>query len=540
MHYRYLLLVSVISLFLLSVSVQAPSYQSCSDTDGGRDYSTHGTTTGTYAGAGSVQNIYTDYCTTIYISGDVANNLTGHEREGRTSYCEGADCYVHEYYCTGPSATQDYDIYSTREPCQYGCKEGACLPAPQEASNETTPTTPSNTTGGGSGSSCPDAVKPECKEGEEVVAAFDSKGCVTDYKCSPTTSSGGGSGTSTCPEWKIPECSSKEKVEKYEDRSGCVVYKCVPNEYVCPEIGEKDKRACVARGGEPYVATDSNGCNVLKCKSDSNQTRSICPDPRKEEVYKKCVENGLEIHRSEVIYEDGSVCPVYECRERALCRKEIPEDFEKKCESQNGKVSVKKDDKSCVVDLRCLLPEERKEIKKEDIKSIPDETVLISVVSKLVDIEVIFDQLADKMKNVADYYKSAGNSNKYKRFSDVASVLEEAKSRISQIKQKLRENLDNLTVDTMRELKQLIVDLKKLTLRKILRLMLSEDDSDKPKDIRCSWEPGACEAIVEDGYFLNSDSGKCELYSGSGCSDPPFKTMRECISSCVKEVPDNE
>src|SRR3989338_119234 len=241
---RYLLLVSVIGLFLLSASVQAQEYGSCSDTDGGKDYATQGTTIGTYAGTGPLQDTFKDYCTTIDIPDPVGNNLESHPNYGYAEACEGSSCYVHEYYCEGPSATQTHRVYSTREPCQYGCKEGSCLPAPTTSS------------GGGSGSS------------------------------NETTSSGGGGGSSnvTCPTSTKPTCAAGEIVAVKYDSNNCESYYCTMQSG-CEHLNEKDKPQC--EGGKVYTITNTAGCQYYKCEYPPTVA---CPDLSKQEM--SCKEGG--------------------------------------------------------------------------------------------------------------------------------------------------------------------------------------------------------------------------------------------------------
>lgn len=59
-------------------------------------------------------------------------------------------------------------------------------------------------------------------------------------------------------------------------------------------------------------------------------------------------------------------------------------------------------------------------------------------------------------------------------------------------------------------------------------------NSNAGTDLNCmGWEPGFCDAVINSGYYFNDKTGKCDYFSGgSGCSDPPFKTLDQCKSIC--------
>ena len=56
------------------------------------------------------------------------------------------------------------------------------------------------------------------------------------------------------------------------------------------------------------------------------------------------------------------------------------------------------------------------------------------------------------------------------------------------------------------------------------------------KDPRCDWEAGQCEALIKEGYYYIESNNKCvySLHGQSGCSNPPFKTLGECVENCGK------
>ena len=52
------------------------------------------------------------------------------------------------------------------------------------------------------------------------------------------------------------------------------------------------------------------------------------------------------------------------------------------------------------------------------------------------------------------------------------------------------------------------------------------------KDSSCGWKPGFCEAMVMPGYYYDCQTRECKYYQGSGCSNPPFLTIKECTDIC--------
>lgn len=55
-------------------------------------------------------------------------------------------------------------------------------------------------------------------------------------------------------------------------------------------------------------------------------------------------------------------------------------------------------------------------------------------------------------------------------------------------------------------------------------------------ETRCDleWEPGVCEAIIFEGYYYSREKNECIHFpGGSGCSNPPFNTEKECRKTCV-------
>ena len=55
-------------------------------------------------------------------------------------------------------------------------------------------------------------------------------------------------------------------------------------------------------------------------------------------------------------------------------------------------------------------------------------------------------------------------------------------------------------------------------------------------DSKCNWESGFCDMEIGSGYYYNSETNECNFFEGgSGCNEPPFKTLKECESMCSKK-----
>ena len=109
------------------------------------------------------------------------------------------------------------------------------------------------------------------------------------------------------------------------------------------------------------------------------------------------------------------------------------------------------------------------------MKEIPSSTELLSIAFKLEDLKLGLDRLAKKTNDIAEYYKSVGSSEE-KRFRRVSDMFSSAKGKVDDIKTRLRDNVDNINMDRLLEIKQDIKYLKDIVLKDILYVMLSSDD----------------------------------------------------------------
>jgi eight-cysteine-cluster-containing protein len=83
--------------------------QTCTDSDGGKNYYVKGT-------AQDSQTVATDIC--------------GIKDAGYVSNCAGSNCYLWEGYCDNGKASVEIAV-----PCPNGCSDGACFPQPQNCTN---------------------------------------------------------------------------------------------------------------------------------------------------------------------------------------------------------------------------------------------------------------------------------------------------------------------------------------------------------------------------------------------------------------------
>jgi hypothetical protein len=145
---------------------------------------------------------------------------------------------------------------------------------------------------------CPEAAKPSCATGSELVASKDSKGCTT-YTCKakqcPTKGTveidcdakgkaytastwTGEDGCTykckkTCPTPVAPSCAKGTELYSYYDGTGCVVFGCKASAVEIapePKCSTPTETPC-GKGYASYKYTDANGCAAYGCKASAEQ-----------------------------------------------------------------------------------------------------------------------------------------------------------------------------------------------------------------------------------------------------------------------------
>lgn len=138
---------------------------------------------------------------------------------------------------------------------------------------------------------------------------------------------------------------------------------------------------------------------------------------------------------------------------------------------------VKKDNDGCVTFAECVEPGEESIglAPYERLTELPDPEVLLDIAFKLEDLKIKFLEFAEKTKAIADFYKERENSD-YERFDRVSSMFNEAADKLDEIRTMLKENIDDLTIDDVEQIKIEVRRLRKNTIKNILYVMLSSNE----------------------------------------------------------------
>ncbi len=269
------------------------------------------------------------------------------------------------------------------------------------------------------------------------------------------------------------------------DQMGCEYVDCVFEEEGepfqlrrCPSEEEIDAvlRKCEEMNAEGIIV-EEGGCKFARCLV--KEAQEVCPEmppDLKDRIRNECANQGLEIVRDF----DQNGCPVLRCGKPEECVQYIPEEAFRKCEERGGKLVVKRDENGCVIFHECVMRGEEEEVYYEQDVEVPETTVLLGMAFKLEELKMQFDMLARKADSIADYYRSVGSKEEDK-FRRVADMFRSAASKVDEIKRNIRDNMDTMTEDDVREIKKDIKYLKDVILKDILYLMLSGEDIEEPE-----------------------------------------------------------
>lgn len=375
---------------------------------------------------------------------------------------------------------------------------------------------------------CPDTLNPvcgydglthanECEANRGEITGFE---CYGECPCGQqvnewelyTRTCEDGTEVSVCDKCPLPsECF--EKV----DESGFVHVVCETD--FCPEIYPEQKDKCFQEGGEPRFRTDYRGCEYLECRFedysggffrpgvcptheevkqnlqkceefghearivkegdcevarcvDSGQFCGEIPLGFKEEMENRCSSEGLGIVK---IFDDTG-CPTIVCQGQDVCRRYVPEEAYSKCDMQGGELIVKRShDNECIEFVDCVRRGDYRDDYYEDVDHVPDAAVLLQLALKLEELRIKFDQLVKKTEDIALYYDSVGSTNDAEKFRRAADIFESVKKRIDEIKLDLRDSIDDLTIEDIREAKHRLKQLVS-SLRDAAYIMLSSSD----------------------------------------------------------------
>ena len=320
------------------------------------------------------------------------------------------------------------------------------------------------------------------------------------------------------------ECNCPLPPECYEetDVNGIIHVFCdEPNR--CPEFPPDVVRQCLDEGGRPETSTDPNGCEVFSCTFQEERTNPFgsspsCPSPEQvDDHLRSCTDLGLE---GSVIFEgdcrvatctrvqdrcgetyelyqqrvnecyakdgyphtgyDNNGCEITTCEEREFfCERSIPDEAYKRCDLEGGEFIVQQNHDGCIEFAECVRRGNNDDVFFGRVTEVPDTARLLVLAFKLEDLALQFDQLSRKAEDMADYYQSVGSLDEG-RFRRIVSMFRDAKDVVNQIKNDLRDNLDNLNVGDMENFKRGIAELR-ATLKDILYVMLSSSDEAKQR-----------------------------------------------------------
>jgi len=298
----------------------------------------------------------------------------------------------------------------------------------------------------------------------------------------------------------------KEKCARYngtlvikKDYLGCDYVDCqftqqtsatpISTQIVCPAQEEMNRALtkCVEMGMKSVMVVEGN-CKFVKCIKEGEKVCGETPEI-KAQIEEKCKNEGLNVVKDF----DPSGCPITRCGNIDDCKQDPPQEMYDRCNSDGGEIAVRRDPQGCIIFARCIMPGNEEDVYFEDITEVPESSTLLSMAFKLEELKIEFDKLAKKTDDIANYYAST-NSPEADRFRRVSDMFETAKDKIDEIKNKLKDRLDNITLDDLREIKNDIRYIKNVVLKDILYVMLST--SDEIKNIESESDCG-----TDDGCF---------------------------------------
>jgi len=313
-----------------------------------------------------------------------------------------------------------------------------------------------------------------------------------------------------------PEC------KKFVDETGIERIVCETTKTICPLMPVEINEKCISSGGNVVEHTDASGCSYISCEFENVTTtpnpiigQTQCPKPEEIEIaLHKCEGLGLRgvvdlaggckvpvcVPREErtcplpsedirrqaeekcsagglsVINDfDNNGCPLLRCEQRDFCSREVPSEASAKCQEFGGEFIVKRNDAGCIVYASCLTRGDERLTYVERPERVPDESVLLGIALKLESLRIELDKLMREAENIANYYASTDDPSE-ERFRRAASMFASAIGKIDEIKDKLRNRLDGLTVDDMIEVKHDIRYIKEVLLKEITYVMLSTNE----------------------------------------------------------------
>ncbi len=375
------------------------------------------------------------------------NNVCDKDEDSSCRDCIGAECPVNKQCSDGSTI----NCFKKETGCQ-------CEPCPLSGSE----------------------IPPGCRQDVDKETGFIRVVCEQRGECPPA------------PQDVRIKCADEGGTPKFnKDHRGCNVFQCDfggersnspvfagPSKCPSPEAVIQSLEKC-RDFGLPGVIGFEGGCKIGKCVQEQRQERPRCPQPNRRQVEQECLGRGMDVAP---YFQDG--CPGYRCVERResrgregghRCEQDLPKEAYDRCAEEGGQLVVRKNQNGCVSYSNCIRRGNAEESFVEDINEIPDTTELLSIAFKLEDLKLEFDKLAKKTNDIAEYYKSTGSTEE-KRFRRVSDMFSNAKDKVDEVKNKLRDSARDIDKDDVLEIKQDLRYLKDVVLKDILFVMLGSGE----------------------------------------------------------------
>lgn len=309
------------------------------------------------------------------------------------------------------------------------------------------------------------------------------------------------------------QCPLPGECVKQVDESGYTHVFCENEKSSCAAVPADRVKRCLEEGGRPEARTDSQGCEIVECAFQEQRSffgpQPECPAPEAIETkLHACSELGLE---GKIVFEGGckigkciehgqvcedvraeakecsdqgryprpdyddSGCKIVRCEEEPFCQRSLPEEAYAHCEKEGGELVVQQDGRGCMAFSECIRRGDPNRVEYKKVDKVPETSALLGIAFKLEALIKEIDELSRKSTALADYYASVGSADE-NRFRRVASMFTDAKDEVNQIKDRLRQQLNDLTTGDIEEFKRGLAHLKEVTLKDILYVMLSSSE----------------------------------------------------------------
>ncbi|MFH1637134.1 MAG: hypothetical protein ABIB71_01785 [Candidatus Woesearchaeota archaeon] len=260
------------------------------------------------------------------------------------------------------------------------------------------------------------------------------------------------------------------------------------------------------------IAIREGNCEFIKCGEGQHEFENKCPEDMDPEISRRIKEECMSRGDRIVKKFDPNGCQITVCApqgENFDCPMNVPPEAYEKCEMEGGSLIVKKDETGCIRYVDCAR-RGNGEIAYEEVEEIPPAAKLLEIALKLESLKIQFDKLARKVRGIANYYEDNGDTAEADRFRRAAGIFEGAKSKIDEVKAKLREGARDMSEDDLRNIKHDIKYIGDVVMQDALYIILggeislegssgvtAEGYTDCGSDERC-WQEAfrLCEPIV--------------------------------------------